>query len=46
MKFHIWKDLVTQISYFKSDWIQCHWGGGNLGIRLLQRDHDETLWDE
>ena len=49
MKFHIYKDLVTQISYFKSrlDPVLLGVGQtGNFGKRLKQRDQDETGWEE
>ena len=50
MKFHISKDLVTQISYFKSrpDLVSLEGvgGAGNLGKRLEWKDQDETWWEE
>ena len=51
MKFHILKDLVTQISYFKSGPDPLSLGGvgrgtGNRGKRLEWRDQDETWWEE
>ena len=46
MKFHIYKDLVTQISYFKSRRGPVSLGGEieNLGKGLEWRDRDETWW--
>ena len=52
MKFHIWKDFVTQICYFKSqldpESLGGSGGGGtrNLGKHLERRDQEETWWEE
>ena len=52
MKFHIQKDLVTQVSCFKSrsDPVSLGelGGTGNLGKRLGKewRNQDETWWEE
>ena len=49
MKFHIYKNLVTQISYFKSrpDPVSLEGGGTrNLGKGLEWKDQDETWWEE
>ena len=46
MKFDVWKDIMSQSSYFKSrpDQVKGKLGGGtqNPGKRLEWRDRDET----
>ena len=51
MIFDIWKDIVSQSSYFKSrpDPVTLGGAGGetyNLGKRFKWNDQDETWWEE
>ena len=51
MKFDVWKDIVSQSSYFKSrpDPVTLGGVGGgtsNLGKRLEWRNRNKTWWEK